>query len=308
MKLIRGLSNLDQCIYSCVVTIGNFDGLHLAHQQLVKNSIAVAKKYAVPSVFMTFEPLSSEFFSKEPFPRLMRFRDKWEQVAKYGADYFFCIRFNKNFIQITAEDFVKNILVDRLGVKAVVVGENFHFGAKRAGDCQLLQQMGERYHFEVIPIPTIMQNGERVSSSRVRSALLEGKLDVVHRLLGRPYSLWGKVVQGDKRGTGLGFPTANIYLHRKLAPLTGVYVVQVRGIDEMLYQGVANIGTRPTFQGTQVVLEVHLFNFEQNIYGYHVEVEFLHKLRDEKRFETVEALVIQITKDVEEAKSFRLRK
>lgn len=305
MKLIRGYYSSSLRLPGSVVTLGNFDGMHLGHQQLLRELMAAAKSASLPSVVMTFEPQPKEFFVKPvTVARLMRFREKWSALKGMAIDYVYCLRFNRKLAELSAHDFVKNILVDQLNAKIVVVGDDLRFGAKRSGDVHLLNQLGQQYGFKVIQLPTVMWGESRVSSTRVREALQQGRMDLAKQLLSRNYRLWGKVVHGDKRGRVLGFPTANINLHRKLVPLMGIFVIRAHGLGKKIYQGVANIGMRPIFQGTRVLLEVHLFDFHDNIYGHNLEVEFLHKLRDEAHFDSVEALVAQMHQDALEAKKY----
>lgn len=305
MHLIRGLYNLKHPIKNSVVTIGNFDGMHLGHQALIKTLVKKSESLKIPSVVITFEPQPNEFFShKETVSRLTRFREKWIHIKKLGVNYVLCIRFNKKFAAITAENFVKNILVEKLGMKAIIVGDDFRFGAKRKGDFNLLQQMGNQYHFEAITMPPFTLDGMRASSTMIRQALAEGNFKLTEKLLGRPYELIGKVAHGDKRGHEMGYPTANIYLHRKQVPLTGIFVVRIKGINNHIYYGVAYIGIRSVFNGTRVILEVHIFDFNQNIYGCNLQIELLKKIRDDAHFDSVNALIKQIEKDTQSAKEF----
>ncbi len=308
MLLIRGQRNLVKPLSASAVTLGNFDGFHLGHQALIDCVKTKAATLDVPSVLISFEPQPKEFFAKlqgkkVEVPRLTRFPEKYILAKSYGLDYLYSLKFDKALSILSAEDFVSKILLDQLGVKAIVVGDDFHFGAKRRGDYALLQQLGEQYGFKAIEMPAITIEGQRVSSTRVREALQLGNLSLAERLLGRPFSVWGKVVYGDQRGRDLGFPTANINLHRDLVPVSGVFAVRVVGLDKS-YNGVANVGVRPTFDGTRVVLEVHLFDFAGEIYGHNICVEFLHKLREEARYDSFEKLVAQIRQDVLHAQDF----
>lgn len=305
MKLIRGHYPSSSCLSGSVVTLGNFDGMHEGHQQLLKQLMTTATALSLPSVVITFEPQPKEFFAKQhTVPRLMRFREKWSSLKNEAIDYVYCLRFNQKLAELSAVDFIKQILVDQLQAKAVIVGDDLHFGAKRAGDIALLKQWGQRYGFAVIAVPTVTMANSRVSSTRVREALQAGDMTLAATLLNRTYRLCGKVVHGEKRGRILGFPTANINLHRKLVPVMGVFVVRVYGIDQQPYQGVAHVGIRSMFGGTRVLLEVHLFDFHGDIYGRNLEIEFLHKLREEEHFASVEALVEQIHRDVIDAKRY----
>lgn len=305
MKLIRGNHNLSQPLQGAVVTLGNFDGMHLGHQALLNKLNAMRESLNLPSIVITFEPQPKEFFAKrETVPRLMRFCEKWLALKDYNIDYVFCLRFNQALASLSPEAFVKKILIDQLNAKVVIVGDDFRFGAKRAGDYAQLKQLGDKYGFQTIEMPTIMVDNERVSSTRVREALEAGDLNAAEKLLGRPYRLYGKVGHGDRLGRDLGYPTANVNLHRDLVPLGGIFVIRVYGLGDHPYEGVANVGTRPTVGGTRILLEAHLFDFNAEIYGHNIEVEFLHKLRDEERYDTLEELVEHIHQDVIDAKNY----
>ena len=305
-KLIRSLYNLTRAEQGGVVTIGNFDGVHLGHQQLIAKVVAVAKERRVPSLVMTFEPHPFEFFSGDELtiPRLTRLREKYRALAECGIDNILILPFNQKIASISASDFIKHILVESLQVRHIIIGDDFHFGYRRLGNFALLQEMGAQCGFTVEAMPTVILGGERVSSTRVRQALAEGDHALVRALLGHPYSMLGRVRGGDQLGRQLGFRTANIYLHRKLTPVRGVYTVYMHGIAEHPLPGVANVGTRPTVDGTTTLLEVHLLAFNQDIYGRYVQVEFCEKLRDEERYPNLELLKLQIAKDVAVARDY----
>lgn len=302
MKLIR---KPFQKRMQSVITIGNFDGVHLGHQRLMDALIKSSRELKLPSLFITFEPHPTEFFSPEnPAARLMRFSEKWNEIKKYDVDYFCCLKFNAALAKLSAEDFVKNILVDQFGAKKIIIGDNFRFGAKRLGDVVLLKSLGKKYGFEVEAISQSMHDNNRISSSRVRDALKKGDFETVLKLTNKPFCLTGKVSYGDQIGCQLGFPTANIHLHRKQVPLMGIFVVRVHGLDNCIYNGVASVGYRPTFNGKKIILEVFLFDFDKNIYGHRITVEFLSKIRDELHFDSIPELITQIKKDVEIAKNY----
>lgn len=302
MKLIR--DPYKQKIQS-VITIGNFDGVHIGHQQLINKLIESSHQLKLPSVLLTFEPHTSEFFTPHsPAPRLMRFFEKWNAIKKQGVDYVCCLKFNAQLAQLSAEDFVKKILVDQLGAKKIIIGDDFRFGAKRMGDVALLKSLEKKYHFEVEAIPQSLHDHHRISSTRIRDALKKGDFKAVFSLTNQPFCLTGHVAYGDQIGRQLGYPTANIHLHRKQVPLMGIFVVRVHGLDNRILPGVASIGYRPTFDGKKIVLEVFLFNFDENIYGRKITVEFLEKIRDELRFNSVPELIMQIEKDVVKAKAY----
>ncbi len=305
MELIRGRHNLSGRLRGCVITVGSFDGLHLGHRKLLQELKAAGQLLHLPAVVVTFEPPPKEFFSrKQTVPRLMRFREKWNALLEYNVDYLLCLQFNEALARLSPEDFVEEIVVNQLHAKAIIIGDDFRFGAKRAGDTALLKTFGEKWGFKVIEVPAVTHHGERISSTRVRAALQSGDLKLARALLKRPYRLCGKVVHGDGRGRQWGFPTANLHLHRSCVPVSGIFVVRAYGLGKNGFEGVASIGTRPTFNENRLVLEVYLFDFNENIYGKTLEIEFLHKLRDEVRYASVEALVDQIRKDVADARAY----
>ena len=312
MELIRGLQNLKPRHKGCVATIGNFDGVHLGHQAVISQLQSKAAEIQLPVVVITFEPQPQEYFRPDDVPaRLTRFREKLDVLKTLSVDRVLCLQFNEYLASLTAEQFVQQILVDGLGVKYLVVGDDFKFGKGRTGDFNYLTSIAPQLGFEVSDTHSYSFQGSRVSSTRIRNALEEGDLALAHLMLDRNYSMCGRVAHGDKRGRTIGFPTANIYLHRKSSPVYGVYAVQFHSNDPRLgkdtLNGVANVGQRPTVGGTRTLLEVHLFDFEGDIYGAYVQVSFLHKIRKEQRFESFEALKAQIANDVEEAKAFFAR-
>lgn len=303
MKFIRGLYNLPKGFSGCVLTIGNFDGLHLGHQALMQKVLEKSQAFAVPSLLMTFEPQPNEFFSKKnPPPRLMRLRDKLHFLKKSGIDHVLCLAFNQQLANLSAVDFVKQILVKKLKVKAVIIGDDFRFGCQAQGDFALLKQLGERYQFEVESLAAQKQAQQRISSTAIRQMLAQGDLAAAKNMLGRGYGMSGRVAQGDQRGRLIGFPTANIHLQRRAVPLLGVFAVKIYGIEDSVHFGVANLGTRPTFNGLRCLLEIHIFNFEQEIYGKHLYVEFIQKLRDEEKYDSFDELKAQIFRDAAAAR------
>ncbi len=303
-QLIRGLSHINALFKGGVVTIGNFDGVHQGHQVLLSNVVKTAKSLHLPSTVITFEPQPLEYLvPKKSVPRLTRLREKFYLLSKAGIDNVLIIRFDEDFARLSADEFIQSLLIDKLKVKHLIVGDDFRFGWGRQGDIALLKKAG----LSVQAQSDIIMDSERVSSTRVRQALLSGDHDVAHRLLGRPYFMMGRVVHGNKLGRVLGYPTANIYLHRKVSPVMGIYVVQVHGLAKKPLPGVANIGIRPTIGGTRSLLEVHLFNFNQSIYGKYVSVEFCHKLRDEERYDSLDALKAQIDIDARQAREYFIK-
>ena len=273
------------------LTIGNFDGVHIGHQALIKKLIAESKKRKLTPAVMTFEPHPKEFFTPENAPtRLTTLREKLEFFLSYGIEKVFVCAFNQKFSNISSEVFIHQILTEQLKAELLIVGDDFRFGTKRQAGIEDLRKNA----FELFEIPEIDLNGKRVSSTRIREGLKEGRIEEVNQFLGRPYTISGKVVEGDKRGRQMGFPTANIHMKHLRPALTGVYAVKLGNRN-----GVANLGVRPTISGTpKLLLEVHLLNFNEDIYGQHVQVTFLEKIRDEMKFENIDALIEQIKKDV----------
>lgn len=305
MELIRGFHNLQPRHRGCVATIGNFDGVHLGHQAVLGQLAEAAGRLSLPTVVITFEPQPQEYFgATAETPRLTRLREKLQALRRYSVDRVLCLPFNRRLADWSAREFIDKLLVEGLDVKYLVVGDDFRFGHQRQGDFALLKQAGERYGFQVVSMHSFHVDGERVSSTRVREALAQGDMRTAEKLLGRTYRMSGRVARGDRRGRELGFPTANIHLHRRATPVRGVFAVEMFGVSGEPVAGVANVGTRPTIDGTRTLLEVHLFDFAADIYGAYVEVVFLHKLRDEVRFASLEALKQQIALDVEAARRF----
>ncbi len=306
MEFIRGLHNLRPEHRGCVATIGNFDGVHLGHKAVIQRLHERAEYYNCPSIVITFEPYPQTFFAPDnkAIPRLTSLREKLDILRTAGIDRVLCVRFNQAFADMPAKNFVIQVLVQRLRIRYLVVGDDFHFGKQRQGNFQLLQSLGLEYGFEVAKTPTHIVDNARASSTRVRQALSEGAMELTQRLLGRPYQISGRVAHGDKRGRLIGFPTANIYLPRDSLPLNGVFAVTLKlpSTGEP-FAGVANIGNRPTVDGTTNLLEVHLFDFDKDIYGTQVKVTFIQKIRDEQKFDGLDALVAQIQKDAIKAKS-----
>ena len=304
MELIRGLHNLRPAHRGCVATIGAFDGVHRGHQAVISQLLEKSVELALPSIVIVFEPLPREYFSPLNAPaRLTSFREKFEALEALGVDRILRIRFTEQLQTMSAQDFIDTIFVEGLGVAHVALGDDFRFGNDREGDFLLLAAQGERYGFDVEPTVTFASEGERVSSTRIRQALEDADFSLAETLLGRPYSISGKVVYGRRLGRSLGFPTANLELHRLRAPLSGVYVVEVCGKGFDGVPGVANVGTRPTVDDSiKANLEVHLLDTGMDLYGKRIEVAFRHKLRDEKKFSSIDELKENIAKDVENAR------
>lgn len=324
MEIIRGLHNLSKQKKGCVATIGNFDGVHSGHQYILSQLSKKARADQLPSIVITFEPQPQEFFVPQRSPaRLTRFRDKAEVIADCGIDKLLVIHFNESFSRLRAEDFIQQILVDKLAVSYLQVGDDFQFGKDRGGSFATLLESGKEFGFEVENTPTFAIDNERVSSTRIRQALEAGDMELTRQLLKRPYWMSGHVQHGAKRGRTIGFPTANVPLHRETPAVSGVFAVRLWGRDLGICKdtidadvnetndnrrqginGIANIGYRPTVDGQKGLLEVHLFDFKGDLYGKLVHVDFLHKIRDEMKFASFEILKEQILKDVVEAKAY----
>lgn len=312
MRLIRGQSHLKQLssradsplARGCVATIGNFDGVHLGHQTIIDQVKSKARALDLPSVVMVFEPQPREFFQgDEAPPRLMPFRQKVDALLARGVDLVLCLRFDQGFREYSALGFIDDVLVSGLAVRHLVVGDDFRFGCDRAGDFALLQAEGARNGFTVEHTRTVTVGGDRVSSTRIRNSLAANRLDEAEALLGHPYTIAGKVVYGKQLGRQINAPTANLRL-RRTPPLRGVYVVTATLANGRRYDGVANIGTRPTVDGTRPSLEVHLFDFAGTLYGQRLDVTFRHALRDEVKFDSIDALKDQIARDQDDARAW----
>jgi riboflavin kinase/FMN adenylyltransferase len=307
MELIRGLHNLADRHKGCVLTIGNFDGVHLGHQRILSTLVDKARELGARACLMSFEPLPQEYFAAGTAPaRLTRLSEKWCALQSSGIDQFLCLRFNHWLADLSAEQFIQQILVNKLRVRHLLIGDDFRFGKNRAGDLQALETAGQKHAFDVVRCTSHCLNGERISSTAIRQALANDELQQAQQMLGRAYTICGPVAHGDKRGRSIGFPTANIKLQRRNTPLSGVYAVTLSGIGDKAIAGVANIGKRPTVDGEHLQLEVHLFDFDKNIYGERICVEFKQKLRAEKRFASFELLKQQIIKDSEQARALLL--
>lgn len=305
MKLIRGIHNLKAEHRGCVLTIGNFDGVHRGHQALLKCLVAEGRRRHQPVMVMIFEPQPLELFAAERAPaRLTRLRDKLRYLAECGIDAVLCVRFDRRFAALTAQNFVSDLLVKRLGVQYLAVGDDFRFGAGRQGDFLLLQKAGEEYGFNVVSTDTFCEGGVRISSTAVRQALADDNLVLAESLLGHPFTISGRVVHGDKLGRTIGFPTANLPLRRQVSPVKGVYAVEVHGLGEKALPGVANIGTRPTVAGLRQQLEVHLLDVAMDLYGRHIDVILRKKIRNEQRFASLDELKAQIARDEITARTF----
>lgn len=305
MRLIRGLHNLQTPLTGCVATIGNFDGLHLGHQHVIKQLQSVAEIKNLPSVVIVFEPQPVEYFAPDQAPRrLSRLRDKIIRLRAIGVDIMVCLKFNRQLAELSAEQFVRQILVDKLHIRHLVIGDDFRFGKDRAGDFNYLRESGKSFGFEVENTHTLVMDGERVSSTRIRHCIQQNNLICARQLLDRPYSLCGKIAHGKKLGRELGFPTINIRMGDQPIVVNGIFAVLVKGLDNRVLRGVASIGTRPTVNGSGTLLEVYILDFNEQVYGHCVDVEILHKIRDEQKFDSLEELTAQIQQDIIDAKSY----
>lgn len=304
MRVIRGTRGGGNT--PIALTIGNFDGVHLGHQAMLQRLREAALLHALPSAILTFEPHPREFFAPDNAPaRLTSLREKLELFQSHGIDQVHVAHFNHAFASLSPQQFIEDLLVRNLKIRWLLVGDDFRFGAQRGGDFSLLKQSSERFAFALETMPSIGVAGERVSSTAVREALRHADFARATRILGRPYRISGRVAHGKKLGRELGFPTVNIALRRKRSPLNGIYAVKLYGIDACALPAVASVGVRPTLLDAGVpVLEVHVMNFNQNVYGRRVSVEFLHKLRDEEKYSDLESLRRQIAIDVENAQTF----
>lgn len=305
MELIRGLANLKPRHRGCAVSIGNYDGVHLGHRQVLEELVVHARRLGLPAVVVVFEPAPLEYLEPAAAPaRLMNFREKFQALAACGVDRLLCLRFNAAFSAMPAAEFIERILVRGLGVRHLVVGDDFRFGRERGGDLAMLQAAGAERGFKVQNLPGVRRAGTRVSSTRIRACLAAGDLQQAAELLGAAYSLSGRVIYGEQLGTTLGFPTANIALKRRVSPVQGIFVAAVRGVDGATRYGAAYVGRRPAVDGRETRLEVFIFDFSGELYGRHLQVELLHPLRGDAQFGSLEALKAQMVKDVAAARAW----
>lgn len=302
MKLIRRISPTTQDP-GCVATIGNFDGLHKGHRAVIQHVEFKAQALELPATVISFEPLPIEFFRAPPPPRIYALRDKLRLLQAMNVERFACLRFNHALANMEAEEFVQTTLLDGLKVRYLVVGDDFRFGKGRRGDYHLLQAMGAEQGMQVVDTPTFLHEDERISSTRIRLALSTAELELAAELLGKPYRISGRVRHGDKRGRTLGFPTLNMRVPQHIALRRGVYAVNVFGLGEEVINGVANLGARPTVHGVENRLEVHLFDFAQQVYGKHICVEPVNFIRDEMKFSSLDELKAQIAQDAAQARA-----
>lgn len=305
MEVIRGLHNLRPRHRDSVVTIGNFDGVHLGHQVILSDLQQAGARLGVADTVMIFEPQPQEFFLGAEAPaRLMNWRDKIDALAAAGVARVLCLRFDDKLRALSARDFVQKILVDGLGCRHLVIGDDFRFGCDRSGDFSFLQAAGHEFGFAVKNTTTVMAEGDRASSTRIRAALKSADFALAESLLGRPYVISGHVVHGDKLGRTLGVPTANISPRRLRSPLSGIYVVTVNGAADAPVFGVCSVGRRPTVDGRDERIETYLLDFTGDIYGRRIRVEFHHKLREELKFSSLDELMLAMAKDIADAREY----
>jgi riboflavin kinase / FMN adenylyltransferase len=316
MELVRGLHNLRAEHRGCAVTIGTFDGVHVGHVAMIARLREHARRLGVPATLVTFEPTPREYLDPTNAPaRLTRLRERLPLFARAGVERCIVLRFDEHLRSVHGAEFVERLLDRRLGARAVMVGHDFRFGYKGEADVEALRAAAPAHGFELDVLAPVMIDGERVSSSGVRTALAAGDLDRAARWLGRRYSMQGRVIEGERLGRKLGFPTANLGMHRRVAPLTGIFAVRVHvgaphpsslaagaGRGSGL-PGVASLGTRPTVDGRELLLEAHVFDFDGDLYRRHIEVEFVRRLREERRFESLDALVAQMHEDARAARA-----
>jgi riboflavin kinase / FMN adenylyltransferase len=303
MELVRGLQNISRHHLGCVLTVGNYDGVHLGHQKMIGVLKSRAAELHTAATVLVFEPSSKEFMDPAGAPpRLTRWREKFLALAAQGIDRLVTLRFDEYVRAMTPQDFVDELLIEGLGTRHMVVGDDFRYGCNAEGTIDSLRAAGATRGFGVEQIAPFVFDGVRVSSTAVRDRLRLSDYAGAARLLGRPYRMLGRVVHGKELGRTLGFPTANLPLLRRKSPLSGVLAVRVFGIESMPLNGVASLGTRPTVDGTHMLLEVHVFDFAGDLYGRELEVEFVAKLRDEAKFDSLDALIVQMKIDAAQAR------
>ena len=306
MRLVRHIDDLpfDDLATGSVVTIGAYDGLHLGHVQLLDRVRAASAQRGLPSIVMSFEPTPKEFFAAaSPPARLMRFREKFEALESCGVEIFYCPRFDAQMRNISADDFIRRILIHGLGARLIVIGDDFQFARRREGTLEHLQRASRALEFSIEQVPSVIVEGIRVSSTAIRDCLWDGEMQRATALLGRPYRMSGKVVRGEKLGRSLGYPTANVDLRRRQSAVMGIFAVRVNGLGPKPLDAVASVGDRPTFGGAKPILEVHIFDFDEDIYGEYIHVDFISRLRGQEKYDRVEDLVAQMHRDADNARS-----
>ncbi len=306
MQLVRHLDDLPFALLAAgsVVTIGAYDGLHLGHVQLLDRVTTASAKHGLPSIVMSFEPTPKEFFAAaSPPARLMRFREKFEALEDRGVDIFYCPRFDAQKRDISVGDFIRRILTHGLGARHIVIGDDFRFARRREGTLEHLQRAGRALGYSIEQVPSVIIDGIRVSSTAIRDCLWDGEMQRATALLGRPYRMSGKVVRGENLGHSLGYPTANVDLRRRQSAVMGIFAVRVHGLGAEPLDAVASVGDRPTFGGAKPILEAHIFDFDEDIYGEYIHVDFIARLRGQEKYDRVEDLVAQMHRDADNARS-----
>ena len=303
MELIRGIYNIQPRHHGCVATIGNYDGVHLGHAEIFKRLKRQGERLGVPSLVITFEPYPEEFFLHDECPaRLSRLREKFHLIAERDVDRLLVLKFDRQIASLRPERFVRNLLVDKLGVKALTIGDDFRFGRARTGNFDSLAALGRTYDFNVEQTNPFLFVGKRISSTYIRSLLRDGYLIEAERMLGHPYCMEGRVVHGHQQGRDWGFPTANLNLHRIESPVSGIFAVKVHGLSDEALNGVAYAGSRPVIDDPRYVLEVHIFDYDADCYGEHISVQFVDKIREDIAFDSFDAMADQIVRDCDTAK------
>ena len=292
----RGLHNLG--FHACVSTIGSFDGVHLGHQAVIEQLKSCSARLGLPNTVIIFEPQPAEFLSGCPFPRLMRLNDKLRLFAQFGVDQLLCLRFDEDMATYDPTEFVEYVLFDQIGIRCLVVGDDFRFGKDRQGGFELLKALGTKRTIEVLSTDSFCLDGERVSSTGIRLALEKGEITKANKFLGRPYRIRGRVIHGEKKARKLGYPTANLNLGSRLLALSGVYTVHVSGVEATTLKGIAYFGYAPALDGKKYRAEAHIFNFNGTLYGKRLEVELINKLRDDETFDNIKALEKQMKQDI----------
>ncbi len=296
MKVIRGLENYPSVSSHSIVAIGNFDGVHLGHQKILRCLEKKAKEYDLFSLVLTFFPHPGQVLVKDGIKMIQTLDQRIRGIKKFDIQAALIIPFDERFAQLSGQEFIRNIILKRLKAQAVIVGENFHFGKNREGDTGFLQHLASKYNFRICPVPSVIKDREAVSSSLIRSYLREGKVERASRLLGRSYEIEGTVIRGQSRGKALGFPTANIETENDIIP-PGVFITQTR-IGTQILSSMTNVGSQPTFDQQGINIESYILNFEKNLYGKHIGIRFLKKIRNEIKFKTPDDLAMQLEKDM----------
>jgi len=305
MKFINDLKSIEKNRFPCVATIGNFDGLHLGHQTIIKNLKNVAQRLELPLTVISFEPLPAEYFVSNQTSRIYPLRDKIKRMEDLNVDNFLCLKFNKQLANTEPKEFIESILINHLDVKYLSVGDDFRFGYKRGGDFKLLKEIGLPHGMVIEDTKTQIFDDERISSTRIRDALKNGDITTSNKLLGHKYQLSGRVRHGNKKGRTIDFPTVNLKIPQNIAARNGVYAVTIHGLTKSPLKGVSNIGIRPTLNGTEKRLETYIFDFDQQVYGQYICIELDAFIRAEKRFDSFDDLKKQIKIDIEVAKKLQ---